>query len=51
MAEENKIPNDSLEEKTEKISGDEAKITFKSNQQFGNSVDKKSMSFLTFDQP
>ena len=29
MSEENKIPNDSLEEKTEKISGDEAKITIK----------------------
>lgn len=29
MPEENKIPNDSREEKTEKISGDEAKITIK----------------------
>ncbi len=29
MSEENKIPNDSLEEKTEKISGDRAKITIK----------------------
>ena len=29
MSEENKIPNDSLEEKTEKISGNEAKITIK----------------------
>jgi len=29
MSEANKIPNDSLEEKTEKISGDEAKITIK----------------------
>jgi len=29
MSEENKIPNDSQEEKTEKISGNEAKITIK----------------------